>query len=63
MLLSPPLQDITAAHKDVTERLERLNKALFDEVRAVLDVNKAERHVRGGEATKQKYSKSAIISK
>ncbi len=58
------LQNITAVHKDVTERLEKLNKALFDEVRAVLDINKAERHVRGGEATKQKYIRnSAITSK
>ncbi|MBO5023753.1 MAG: sporulation transcriptional regulator SpoIIID [Clostridia bacterium] len=45
----------STVHKDVTERLEKLNKALFDEVRAVLDKNKAERHMRGGEATKQKY--------
>ncbi len=45
----------STVHKDVTERLERLNKALFEEVRAVLDKNKAERHMRGGEATKQKY--------
>lgn len=45
----------STVHKDVTERLEKLNKALFEEVRAVLDKNKAERHMRGGEATKQKY--------
>lgn len=42
-------------HKDVTERLERENKELYERVRAVLDKNKAERHMRGGEATKQKY--------
>ncbi len=47
----------STVHKDVTERLEKLNKALFEEVRAVLDKNKAERHMRGGEATKQKYIK------
>lgn len=45
----------STVHKDVTERLEKLNKALFEEVRVVLDKNKAERHMRGGEATKQKY--------
>ena len=45
----------STVHKDVTERLERLNKSLFEEVRVVLDKNKAERHMRGGEATKQKY--------
>ena len=50
-----PFIFVTTVHKDVTERLERLNKSLFDEVRVVLDKNKAERHMRGGEATKQKY--------
>ena len=45
----------STVHKDVTERLERLNKSLFEEVRVVLDKNKAERHMRGGEATKQNY--------
>jgi putative DeoR family transcriptional regulator (stage III sporulation protein D) len=45
----------STVHKDVTERLKHENTALFERVRAVLDKNKAERHVRGGEATKQKY--------
>ena len=45
----------STVHKDVTERLKHENAALFERVRAVLDKNKAERHVRGGEATKQKY--------
>jgi putative DeoR family transcriptional regulator (stage III sporulation protein D) len=52
----------STVHKDVTERLKHENTALFERVRAVLDKNKAERHVRGGEATKQKYlSKSSLI--
>ncbi len=45
----------STVHKDVTERLRLQNRELFERVRAVLDKNKAERHMRGGEATKQKY--------
>ncbi len=45
----------STVHKDVTERLPTVNHALADEVRNVLDVNKAERHIRGGMATKEKY--------
>ena len=47
----------STVHKDLTSRLPRINPGLFKEVRAVLDINKEERHLRGGEATKQKYSK------
>lgn len=46
----------TSVHKDVSERLIHINKALALEVRKVLDENKAERHIRGGMATKMKYS-------
>lgn len=42
-------------HKDVTERLPTFNKSLAKKVKKVLDHNKAERHIRGGEATKKKY--------
>ena len=42
-------------HKDVTERLLTVNPSLAAEVRKVLDVNKSERHIRGGMATKEKY--------
>ena len=45
----------STVHKDVTQRLEKVNPALFAEVRALLDVNKAERHIRGGLATRRKY--------
>lgn len=45
----------STVHKDVTERLYTINRALFDQVKPVLDENKAERHLRGGMATKQKY--------
>ncbi len=43
-------------HKDVTERLPRINRELAKQVKQVLEVNKSERHIRGGEATKRKYS-------
>ena len=45
----------STVHKDIAFRLLYINKALALEVRKVLDENKAERHIRGGEATKQKY--------
>ena len=45
----------STVHKDLTSRLPRLNSGLYKEVRAVLDVNKEERHLRGGEATRRKY--------
>lgn len=45
----------STVHKDVTERLAAVNQSLAAEVKKVLDVNKAERHLRGGEATREKY--------
>ena len=45
----------SSVHKDVSQRLENINYALYIEVRKVLDKNKAERHIRGGLATKEKY--------
>lgn len=45
-------------HKDITERLPEINGARAREVREVLEVNKAERHLRGGEATRKKYMNS-----
>ena len=45
----------STVHKDVTERLEKINPTLAAETRKVLDVNKSERHIRGGLATKEKY--------
>ena len=46
----------STVHKDVSERLKKINPSLAKEVRAILDENKAERHIRGGMATKLKYS-------
>ena len=51
----------STVHKDVSERLLHINHALAIEVRKVLDENKAERHIRGGMATKLKYSKNKAI--
>lgn len=45
----------STVHKDITERLPRMNKGLAESVRGVLDVNKSERHIRGGMATREKY--------
>lgn len=50
----------STVHKDVSQRLLNINYALALEVRKVLDENKAERHIRGGLATKQKYSREKI---
>ena len=46
----------STVHKDVSERLCNINPVLASEVREILDENKAERHIRGGMATKLKYS-------
>ena len=50
-----PLRKVTSVHKDLTERLKKINPSLAKEVRLILDENKAERHIRGGMATKIKY--------
>ena len=45
----------STVHKDVTERLRRDNPQLYKEVKRVLEINKQERHIRGGMATKRKF--------
>ncbi len=47
----------STVHKDVTERLSKINSNLAHEVRKILEENKSERHIRGGMATKLKYMK------
>lgn len=47
----------STVHKDITEKLKKQNVQLYRRVKRVLDKNKSERHLRGGEATKQKYSR------
>ena len=51
----------STVHKDVTERLAEIDAELAKKVHSVLDINKAERHLRGGLATKEKYLKLAKI--
>ena len=48
----------STVHKDITENLKKINKPLYCQVKQILDINKKERHIRGGEATKNKYKKS-----
>ena len=46
----------STVHKDITQTLKHVNHALYVEAQEILEKNKRERHLRGGEATKQKYS-------
>ena len=45
----------STVHKDLQTRLPRCNRILYEQVRAVLEINKSERHIRGGLATKRKF--------
>lgn len=45
----------STVHKDLTERLREINPGLYAQVRELLDWNKAQRHIRGGLATRRKY--------
>ena len=45
----------STVHKDISERLEQINRSLYLDVKKVLEQNKAERHIRGGIATRKKY--------
>lgn len=47
----------STVHIDVTKRLRNIDKILYDDVKKVLEENKAQRHIRGGLATREKYSK------
>lgn len=47
----------STVHKDITEKLQKENKELYLKVKKVLDINKSQRHLRGGMATKLKYEK------
>ncbi len=49
----------STVHKDVSDRLKTVNPWLYGQVRQVLDVNKAQRHIRGGMATREKYKHKA----
>ena len=45
----------STVHKDITDNLQKINKSLYNNVKIILEQNKNERHIRGGEATKQKF--------
>ena len=45
----------STVHKDITQTLKRVNKPLYYQVKHILGINKQERHIRGGEATRRKY--------
>ena len=53
----------STVHKDVTDRLAQVNPRLAMQARKVLDVNKSERHIRGGLATKEKYQSRTSAAK
>lgn len=50
----------STVHKDLSQRLPHYNKSLYKQVRRVLDENKAQRHIRGGIATREKYQRKRI---
>lgn len=51
----------STVHKDISERLEKVNPSLAIEAKKVLEINKSERHIRGGMATKMKYKEKKAI--
>lgn len=53
----------STVHKDVSERLEKEDPALYSQVKDILETNKKERHIRGGMATKKKYADIASRKK
>ena len=52
----------STVHKDLTYKLKMINPALYELVKGVLDINKSERHLRGGEATRRKYLKKTYAN-
>lgn len=53
----------STVHKDVSERLKNIDLALYHEVKKILNINKAQRHIRGGYATKNKYALQSRLKK
>ena len=53
----------STVHSDITTKLRKIDPALYGEVRKILDINKEERHIRGGIATREKYKRSALTLK
>lgn len=46
----------STVHKDITERLGRIDPAMLEKIRKLMEINRSERHIRGGEATRKKYA-------
>ena len=53
----------STVHKDISERLEKINPSLAIEAKKVLEINKSERHIRGGMATKLKYKHEKSVNR
>ena len=53
----------STVQKDLSTKLRYLNAPLFERVKVILEINKAERHIRGGEATKKKYIERSLRNK
>ena len=53
----PSATQPSIVHKDLSERLKEIDRSLYVQVKEILEQNKAERHLRGGDATKRKYQK------
>ena len=51
----------STVHKDITVRLKKINNRLYEQVKEILNINKQERHIRGGEATKKKYENEKYL--
>ena len=51
----------STVHKDIAERLEKVNPSLADEAKKILEINKKGRHIRGGMATKMKYERKKAV--
>lgn len=52
----------STVHKDVSERLQYIDAVLYEQVRKILNLNLSERHIRGGNATKEKYENKRLIN-
>lgn len=52
----------STVHKDLTERLAQYNRPLYLQVKEIMEINKAERHIRGGQATRRKYQSEAVAA-
>lgn len=53
----------STVHKDVSEQLKQINPSLYKEVKIILELNKSQRHIRGGLATKNKYLNKKLLQK